>query len=265
MLIAMHGVLAVHTSAIDQNRIFAPHHFHSYCRIFAVEIHPMKLTFYGHATFLIDTGQHKILVDPFISANPLCKHIDPMAIECDFIFLSHGHDDHLLDAEAIARKNNAVIVSNFEVSSWYMEKGLNVHPMNHGGSWNFDFGRVKVTAAVHSSTLPDGSYGGNPAGFIFYLHNKTIYYAGDTALTLDMQLIPLWAKLDYSILPIGDNFTMGYEDASRCAEMVQCPKVIGVHYNTFDPIKLDTAKAAVHFQEKGQQLLLPGIGETIEL
>jgi len=225
----------------------------------------MKLTFYGHATFLIDTGQHKILFDPFISANPFCKGIDPLSIPCDFILLTHGHDDHVLDAEAIAKHHKAVIVANFEVASWYMQKGLKVHPMNQGGSWNFDFGKVKMTSAVHSSVLPDGSYGGTPVGFIVYLHNKTFYYSGDTALTMDMQLIPLWAKLDFSILPIGDNFTMGYQDASRCADMVQCKKVVGVHYDTFDPIKLDKAAASAHFAENGQELLLPGVGETIEL
>lgn len=224
----------------------------------------MKFTYYGHSTFLVDTGKHKILFDPFVSGNQLAKHINRDEIQCDFIFLSHGHDDHVLDAEPIAQRTKAVIVANFEVASWYMSKGYNVHPMNQGGSWNFDFGRVKVVNAVHSSVLPDGSYGGNPVGFIIYLPDMTFYYAGDTALTTDMKLIPLCAKLDFCVLPIGDNFTMGFQDAAICAEMVECNKIVGVHYDTFDPIRLDKDVAKSHFAKHNKELLLPTVGETLE-
>ncbi len=230
-----------------------------------LENRSMKLTYYGHSTFLVDTGEHKILFDPFLSGNEQAKGIDPTSIQCDFIMLSHGHDDHVYDAATIAKHNNALIIANYEVAMWYINQGLKAHPMNHGGSWDFGFGKVKMTNAVHSSVLPDGSYGGNPAGFIVYLKDKCFYYAGDTALTLDMQLIPLWAQLDFSILPIGDNFTMGYEDAARCADMVKCKKVIGVHYDTFDLIKLDRIKAVSHFEAAGLDLHLPELGQTIEL
>jgi len=137
--------------------------------------------------------------------------------------------------------------------------------MNIGGKWVFDFGTVKCVVAQHSSGLPDGSYGGNPMGFIFTTEEGNFYYSGDTALTVDMQLIPTWAKLDFSILPIGDNFTMDVADAVRAADFIQCKKIVGMHYNTFGFIKIDTAKATAAFATAGKTLFLPAIGETIEI
>src|SRR5206468_6101770 len=146
------------------------------------------------------------------------------------------------------------------------EKGVEqVHPMNLGGKWKFDFGWVKCTNAIHSSNMPDGSYGGNPMGFVVHTDEKNFFYSGDTVLTMDMQLVPGWAKLDFALLPIGDNFTMGYEDAIRAAEMIQCKKIIGVHYDTFGYIKIDHEKVKKAFSDAGLELLLVEIGKSIEI
>lgn len=157
-----------------------------------------------------------------------------------------------------------MIVSNYEIVSWYGEKGLKGHPMNHGGKVAFDFGAVKYVNAIHSSVLPDGTYGGNPGGFVISLENKIIYIAGDTALTYDMKLIPeTIGKVDLAVLPIGDNFTMGYEDAAIAADFVACSKVLGCHYDTFPPIALDKEKALAHFKDKDKELILLEIGSSL--
>ena len=227
----------------------------------------MNLTFWGHACFSVEINGKHILFDPFISNNELAKDIDISKIKADFVLLSHGHEDHVADALEIAKNNDATIVSNYEIVSWYNSKfGYSkAHPMNPGGSWNFDFGKVKYTTAVHSSGLPDGSYGGNPGGFIVSSDAGNFYYAGDTALTYDMKLIPMWTKLDFAVLPIGDNFTMGYEDAAIAAEFIQCDKIIGVHYDTFGYIKIDKEKAIETFKAKGKELILLEIGKSIKL
>lgn len=223
----------------------------------------MKFTYYGHACFSVEIEGKHILFDPFISPNPLAKSIDVDELKVDYIFISHGHVDHVADAERIALRTGAKIVSNFEIVSWFQNKGFkNGHPMNHGGAWNFDFGKVKFVNAVHSSVLPDGSYGGNPGGFVVESKEGNFYYAGDTALTMDMQLIARQHKLDYCVLPIGDNFTMGIEDAIVAAEFVNCNKVIGVHYDTFDPIKIDHSEAVKAFSDNNKELVLVKIGET---
>ena len=226
----------------------------------------MQITYYGHSCFLAEIKGKKLLFDPFISGNELAKDIDIATIEADYILLSHGHFDHVADAEAIALATGATIIANYEVAMWYAAKGIkNYHPMNHGGSWKFDFGTVKAVNAVHSSCLPDGSYGGNAMGFLILNDEKNFYYSGDTALTLDMQLIPMFAKIEFSIMPIGDNFTMGLEDAAAAAKMVQSNTLIGVHYDTFGFIKINKEKATAVFKEKGLDLLLPNIGETIDM
>src|SRR5215204_21413 len=183
----------------------------------------MKLTYYGHACFSVETGGKNLLFDPFITPNEGARHINIADIKADYILLSHGHSDHTADCAQIAKKNNATVVASFEVAEWAGKQGIkNTHPMNTGGRWNFEFGSVKCVHAVHSSVLPDGTYGANPLGFIVSTPEKSFYYSGDTALTMDMQLIPRWAKLDFCVLCIGDNFTMGYEDAVEAATMVQC-------------------------------------------
>ncbi len=226
----------------------------------------MTITFYGQNSLLIQIKDVNVLIDPFISGNPLSKDkIDIKSIKADYILLTHAHQDHVLDAETIAKANNATIVSNYEIAMYYENKGIEVHPMNHGGSWEFEFGKVKYVNAIHTSSFADGTYGGQPGGFVIEGEYKTIYIAGDTALTMDMKLIPLHAKLDLAILPIGDNFTMGIDDAILASDFVECDKVLGVHYDTFGYIEIDHDEAKRKFFDRNKDLMLLDIGESIEL
>lgn len=226
----------------------------------------MRLTFYGHSCFALELGGKHLVVDPFITPNPLAKEIDLKRIEADYILVSHGHSDHIADCVALAKQTGATVVSNFEVCTWLKNQGVTkIHPMNTGGKKTFDFGTLRCTSAIHSSGLPDGSYGGNPMGFLITSGEENMYFSGDTALTTDMQLVPRWAKLNFSVFPIGDNFTMGYEDAIEAARMVQCSTVVGVHYNTFPYIVIKHEQVQQAFAAAGIRLLLPAIGETIEL
>jgi L-ascorbate metabolism protein UlaG (beta-lactamase superfamily) len=227
----------------------------------------MKLTYLGHGGFIIETAGKSLVFDPFVSPNELANDkIDVSNIKADYVLLTHGHQDHVADAEAIAKANDAPIISNFEIVSWYGEKGLKGHPMNHGGKWAFDFGTVRYVNAVHSSVLPDGTYGGNPGGFVITTVDGTFYFAGDTALTMDMKLIPmLYPKLDFAILPIGDNFTMDYETAVIASNFIECNKIIGCHYDTFGYIKIDHNAAIKHFEEHNKSLTLPEIGENFTI
>ncbi|OYU81246.1 MAG: metal-dependent hydrolase [Flavobacterium sp. BFFFF1] len=225
----------------------------------------MKITFYGHASLGIEVGGKHILVDPYISANEQAAHIDINSLKADYILLTHAHGDHVLDVEAIAKRTGAVIVSNAEIAWYYEGKGFKAHPMNHGGSKQFDFGKVKYVNAIHSSQFPDKTYGGNPGGFVIEGEHKNIYIAGDTALTMDMKLIPMRTKLDLAILPIGDNFTMDIEDAIIASDFVACDKVLGVHYDTFGYIIINKENAIRSFFDKGKDLMLLEIGESIDL
>jgi L-ascorbate metabolism protein UlaG (beta-lactamase superfamily) len=227
----------------------------------------MKLTYYGHSCFLVEVQGKKILFDPFISPNELAKGIvSADDIECDYILISHGHADHIADAVSIAKRTGATCVAAYEVYEWLTKQGVEkAHPMNTGGKWKFDFGTVRCVTAQHSSSLPDGSYGGNPTGFIVHTEEGDFYYSGDTALTIDMQLIPGWAELSFAVLPIGDNFTMDAEDAAVAAEFCEATRVVGVHYDTFGFIKIDHDAAKEIFAAAGVELLLPAIGESIEL
>tara|TARA_R110002073_G_scaffold17446_5_gene65703 strand:+ start:28894 stop:29571 length:678 start_codon:yes stop_codon:yes gene_type:complete len=225
----------------------------------------MKITFLGHASLQINIGDITILVDPFISGNPKAAHIDIDALKADYILVTHAHQDHVLDVEAIAKRTEAVIVSNYEIVSHYQNKGLEGHPMNHGGNWDFEFGKLKYVNAIHTSSFPDGSYGGQPGGFVIEGEHKNIYIAGDTALTYDMKLIPLQTKLDLAILPIGDNFTMGIDDALIAADFVECDKILGYHFDTFGYIEIDHESAKRKFFENNKDLMLLEIGDSIEL
>lgn len=226
----------------------------------------MKVTFYGQNSLGIEVSGTHIIVDPFISGNPLSKDkIDIHSLKADYILLTHAHQDHILDAEAIAKNTGAVIVSNYEIAMYYQEKGYTVHPMNHGGNWRFDFGNVKYVNAIHTSSFPDGTYGGQPGGFVIEGEHKNIYIAGDTALTMDMKLIPMQTKLDLAILPIGDNFTMGIDDAILASDFVDCDKILGVHYDTFGYIEIDHEDAKRKFYKAGKDLMLLEIGQSIEL
>ena len=226
----------------------------------------MKLTYYGQSCFAVKGGGKNLVFDPFITPNELARHINLADIKADYILLSHGHSDHMADCVQLAKQTGATVISAFEVAGWLEQQGVEKnHSMNHGGKWSFDFGTVKCTSAIHSSSMPDKSYGGNPMGFIVTTSDKTFYYSGDTALTMDMQLVPRWAKLNFAVLPIGDNYTMGYEDAIIAAELIECKNIVGVHYDTFDIIKIDHEKAKKAFADAGLNLFLPAVGDSIEL
>ncbi len=225
----------------------------------------MKFTFYGHAAFELETGGKKLLFDPFISHNELAKHIDVKGLKPDYILLSHGHGDHVADLFDIQKNSGAKVICIAEIAGWLGGKGIpDAHGMNIGGGYNFDFCRVKMVSAIHSSSMPDGSYGGNPAGYVIYAEGKKIYFAGDTALTYDMKLLAD-ENLDWAILPIGDNYTMGADDAIKAAGFINCKNIIGVHYDTFPPIKINKAEAAEKFKKAGLNLQLPPIGGSLEL
>jgi L-ascorbate metabolism protein UlaG (beta-lactamase superfamily) len=224
----------------------------------------MKITFLGHATLYIEFGQFSLLVDPFITGNP--KVSDEIAIKDlkpNYILLTHAHQDHTLDVEEIAKNSNAVIISNYEIAMYYEKLGFKAHPMNHGGSYSFNFGRLKYVQAIHSSSFADGTYGGQPGGFVIEAEDKNVYIAGDTALTMDMKLIPMQCTLDLAILPIGDNFTMGISDAIMASNYVECNKVLGYHYDTFGYIEIDHKKAKQAFLDAGKTLYLLPIGESM--
>ncbi len=227
----------------------------------------MKLTYYGHGCVLLETMGKKLLLDPFISPNPLTAgKADAEKIEADYILISHGHEDHVADVESIGQRTGAKIISSYEIVMYYGAKGLEGHPMNLGGKFSFDFGTLKYVNAVHSSVLPDGTYGANPGGFVIWNEEGCIYLAGDTALTMDMKLIPMTCpKLTAAVFPIGDNFTMGYEDAVLAADFVECQQIIGTHYDTFGYIKIDHEQAKKSFSDAGKELILLPIGDSINL
>lgn len=222
----------------------------------------MKVKYYGQSCLELELKGKKLLFDPFITPNDLAKNIDVNQLNPDYILVSHGHQDHVADLETVVQNSKAKVITNFEIMNWLGSKGIeDVHPLNHGGGANFEFGRVKYTTAVHSSMLPDGSNGGNPGGFLITSDEANVYFSGDTALTYDMKLISEEARLDLAILPIGDNFTMGVEDAIKASDFVRCNKVMGVHYDTFPYIEIDHMDAKIRFQKAGKELILMDIGE----
>lgn len=226
----------------------------------------MKITYLGHASLSIEAHGKTILVDPFITGNELAKDIDINTLEADYILITHAHEDHILDVAAIAKRTGAILISNFEIISHFEKKGLKGHPMNIGGSWKFDFGKIHMVNALHSSSFPDGSYGGNPCGFVLQTKHHKIYIAGDTALSLDMKLIPkMIGYVDLAILPIGDNFTMGVKSALKACDYLECKKVLGYHYDTFGYIKIDKIKAINRFAKKRKELNLLPIGDSLKL
>jgi L-ascorbate metabolism protein UlaG (beta-lactamase superfamily) len=223
----------------------------------------MKITYYGHSCFLAEIDGQKLLFDPFITQNPLAGSVDINNIKADYILVSHAHDDHMADAAILSRLTGATIISNFEITEWLTNNGVEkTHGLNPGGSYPFSFGRAKFVHAIHSSSFPDGTYGGIAGGFIVESADANFYYSGDTALTLDMKLFGETARLKFAILCIGGNFTMDPEDAIRAANLLQCKEVIGVHYDTFPPIKIDHAAAKEKFRAAGMTLHLLPIGGT---
>lgn len=225
----------------------------------------MKVTYLGHAALSVQIKDKQLLVDPFISGNPLAKDIDIQTLKADYVLLTHAHQDHILDVEAIVKRTNAKIVSNYEIVTHFQNLGFDGHPMNLGGSWQFDFGKLHMVNAIHTSSFPDGSYGGQPGGFVLESEEGNLYIAGDTALTMDMKLIPMFTKLDLAVLPVGDNFTMGVESAVMAADFLECKRILGYHYDTFGYIVIDHDRAIKLFAGHKKELTLLPIGGAIEV
>jgi L-ascorbate metabolism protein UlaG (beta-lactamase superfamily) len=224
-----------------------------------------RITWYSHAVIAIDTAGTKLLVDPFLTGNPAAP-IGPADIDPDVILVSHGHGDHVGDTVDMAKRTGAQVISNFEIAGWFEKQGLEkVHPMHIGGGFDFPWGRVKLTNALHGSALPDGSYGGNPCGFLFTIEGKKVYHACDTGLFYDMKLIGE-EGVDLAILPIGDNFTMGPDDALRAVKLLEPKQVLPIHYNTFDLIAQDPSgwKERVEAETSATVTVL-GPGESLEI
>jgi len=225
----------------------------------------MKITFYGHACFGIEINEIYILVDPYITGNPKASHIDVNSLKADYILVTHAHQDHVLDVEKIALNTRATIVSNYEIVNHFVEKKLKGHHLNHGGTFKTEHFSAKYVHAIHTSSFADGTYGGQPGGFVLTANNQSIYIAGDTSLTFDMKLIPMFTNLNAAILPIGDVFTMGIDEAIVASDFIECNRIIGCHFNTFPPIEINTEEAKQKFASKSKELILLEIGSSIEL
>ncbi|MBE7178076.1 MAG: metal-dependent hydrolase [Mucilaginibacter polytrichastri] len=225
----------------------------------------MKVTYYGQSCVQVEANGKTLLFDPFITPNELAKHIDISTLKPDFILLTHGHGDHVADAPAIAKQSGATVIAVVEMQAWLNENGVDkVEVINFGGKRVFDFGSAKFVNAIHTSSTPDGKYAGQPGGFMIDSGTETFYHAGDTALTYDMKLLAN-DNLKFAFLPIGDFFTMGIDDAIKAAEFINCKNIVGIHYDTFPPIKIDREEALSKFRAAGLTLHLPAIGETIDL
>lgn len=210
----------------------------------------ISVTWHGHATFSLNINGTNIVVDPFFAGNNPAAKTRVDAVDADFILQTHGHADHIADTVGLAKRTGALVIANFEICNWISAQGHeNIHAMNTGGGYNFSFGRVKMTAALHSSGLPDGSYGGDPGGYLVMADGKTLYIAGDTALFSDMALIGQ-AGIDLAILPVGDNFTMGPEDSVLALDYLKPKSVIPCHYNTWPPIAIDVNAWAESVQQE---------------
>ena len=225
----------------------------------------MNIIYYGHSCFGVEVNGKHLLFDPFISPNELAKNINITDVKADYILISHGHEDHIADAVSIANRTGALVICNAEIYLWLKKQGIdNIHPMNTGGKKAFDFGSVKCVKAEHSSSMPDGTYGGNPMGFVIESSSKNFYFAGDTALTFDMKLIGEYREIDFAFLPIGDNFTMGIDNAIIATDFINCNDIIGMHYDTFGYIKIDKNEAIRKFHSQGKKLELLEIGQILK-
>jgi len=222
----------------------------------------LKLTYHGHSCFELDAEGHRVIVDPFLNGNTHAK-VKPSDLKVEAILISHGHGDHVGDAVEIAKKNRCPVVANYEIAGWFQGQGVEAHPMHIGGSHTFPFGRAKLTPAAHGSALPDGTYGGLAAGFLVWMGGKCVYYAGDTGLHSDMALYGRIHPIDLALLPIGDNFTMGVDDAVEAAILCQAKEAMPIHFDTFPVIAADPKEFVRKLEARGGKGRLVGFGETI--
>ena len=212
----------------------------------------LKLRFHGHSCWELEDGKHRLLIDPFLTGNPKADVGPQSFTKLDAILVSHGHGDHLGDTVDIAKRTGALVVANYEIVGYCTHRGAQGHPLHIGGGRQFPFGHVKLTIAHHGSTGPEGEALGNPAGFVIAMGGKKVYHAGDTGVFLDMQLIAeLNGPFDAALLPIGDNFTMGIDDAVRAAELVGARVTIPMHYDTFEPIRADAREFVAKVGRRG--------------
>lgn len=227
----------------------------------------ISVRYLGHACFEFNFNGTSVLLDPFVSYNPLAKHINVAELKPDFIFLSHAHEDHVADLATIQGQSGATVAAIVETAGWVRKQGISddkVIEFNFGGTLSLPFGKVKMVYALHTNSTPDGMYGGAPCGFVFFIGNKKIYFAGDTALTLEMKLLED-LKLDWAFLPIGGHYTMDMYDAVKAAGFIRCKNVIGMHYDTFSPVTIDSDEAKKVFAEADLNLNLLELGASIDL
>ncbi|WP_185851938.1 metal-dependent hydrolase [Blattabacterium cuenoti] len=226
----------------------------------------MKVTFFSHSTCILEIHDKYLLIDPFFSDNPIFRNTTFLKLitKVDYILLTHAHYDHVCDVELFARKfNNALVISNYEISNYFDKKGIKTYGINYGSFISFPFGKLKYVWAAHSSVFNDGTYGGNPGGFLLHTDEGNLYISGDTSVIYEMNLIPHFGKLKLSILPIGGKYTMDIEESIIASDFLKSEKILGVHYDTFDDIRIDKKQAKKRFFEKGKELILLEKGETI--
>ena len=226
----------------------------------------MRLTYFGHSCFLLETAKARLLIDPFLDDNPSAK-TKATEVKCDFILISHAHGDHCADALNIAKRCNAPIIANFEIAEYFAAKGAKAHGMNPGGGFNFPFGRVKLTLAHHTSSMEAGLhplYMGVPCGLLIQADGKNVYHAGDTAVFMDMQLIGR-VGLDVAMIPIGDNFTMGPDDAVMALDFLKPKLAVPMHYNTWPIIAQDAAAFAAQAAKSTHTVRVMKPGDTLEI
>ncbi|MCB0734242.1 MAG: metal-dependent hydrolase [Flavobacteriales bacterium] len=221
-----------------------------------------KIGYLGHSTFTIEMGGVRLITDPFITPNPLAQHIDFEALKTDLILITHGHQDHTADLLKLAQQTNALVIASYEITTWLTKQGYEHSVgMNYGGTYNYNGLKIKVVSAQHSSSFADGSYAGCACGYVLTYESDCVYFAGDTGLHLDMQLVGMQFDVKTTLMPIGDTFTMGYEDACTASDFVKCDRIIGMHFDTFPPIKIDKAAAKAYCQSRNKELVLMEIGE----